>query len=97
HENNLPFINGGENVSVPEVGTVASLLVIVGVLVITVVASVIKNKRDESQGGIRISHNHYDWDDEGNRIVRDKKGELVGYDSELPESELQNGKESVCG
>src|SRR5699024_8463826 len=52
HENNLPFINGGENVTVPEVGTVTSLLVIVGVLVITVVASVIKNKRDEAQGGI---------------------------------------------
>src|SRR5699024_2024114 len=35
HENNLPFISGGENVTVPEVGTVTSLLVIVGVLVIT--------------------------------------------------------------
>ena len=92
HENNLPFINGGENVTVPEVGTVTSLLVIVGVLVITVVASVIKNKRDEAQGGIQISHNHYDWDDEGNRIVRNKKGDLVGYASELPESELPSTK-----
>uniref|UniRef100_UPI003220083F TerC/Alx family metal homeostasis membrane protein n=1 Tax=Corynebacterium stationis TaxID=1705 RepID=UPI003220083F len=92
HENNLPFINGGENVTVPEIGTVTSLLVIVGVLVITVVASVIKNKRDEAQGGIRISHNHYDWDDEGKRIVRNKKGDLVGYASELPESELPSTK-----
>lgn len=92
HENNLPFINGGENVTVPEIGTVTSLLVIVGVLVITVVASVIKNKRDEAQGGIHISHNHYDWDDEGNRIVRNKKGDLVGYASELPESELPSTK-----
>ena len=92
HENNLPFINGGENVGVPEVGTVTSLLVILGVLIVTVVASVIKNKRDEAQGGIRISHNHFDWDDEGERIVRNKKGDLVGYASELPESELPNGR-----
>lgn len=92
HENNLPFINGGENVAVPEVGTTTSLLVIVGVLVVTVVASIIKNKRDEAQGGIHISHNHYDWDDEGNKIVRDMKGDLVGYASELPASELPNGK-----
>ena len=92
HENNLPFINGGEKVGVPEVGTVTSLLVILGVLIVTVVASVIKNKRDEAQGGIRISHNHFDWDDEGERIVRNKKGDLVGYASELPESELPNGR-----
>ena len=59
---------------------------------ITVVASVIKNKRDEAQGGIHISHNHYDWDDEGKRIVRNKKGDLVGYASELPESELPSTK-----
>ena len=59
---------------------------------VTVVASIIKNKRDEAQGGIHISHNHYDWDDEGNKIVRDKKGDLVGYASELPASELPNGK-----
>ncbi|WP_293953896.1 TerC family protein [uncultured Corynebacterium sp.] len=52
HENNLPFINGGENVAVFEVDTVWSLFFIVGVLVITVVASMIKNKRDENMGGI---------------------------------------------
>lgn len=52
HENKLPFINGGEGVSVPEVSTVFSLVFIIGVLVITVIASVIKNKRDENQGGI---------------------------------------------
>lgn len=52
HENKLPFINGGEPVSVPEVSTVFSLIFIVGVLVITVVASIIKNKRDENQNAI---------------------------------------------
>ena len=52
HENNLPFINGGENVAVPEVETTFSLVFIMGVLVITVIASIIKNKRDENMGGV---------------------------------------------
>ncbi len=52
HENNLPFINGGENVAVPEVETTFSLVFILGVLVITVIASIIKNKRDENMGGV---------------------------------------------
>ena len=52
HENNLPFINGGDNVKVPEVDTVWSLFFIMGVLVITVLASIIKNKRDENMGGV---------------------------------------------
>ena len=89
HENNLPFINGGEDVSsIPEISTITSLLVIVGVLVITVLLSLWKDKRDESQGGVSISHNHYDWDDFGNKIVRNKKGELVGKAEELPETQL---------
>lgn len=89
HENNLPFINGGEDVTgAPEISTEGSLVVIVGVLVVTVVASIIKNKRDEAQGGIRVSHNHYDWDDEGNKIVRNKKGDYVGLASEVDRSEL---------
>lgn len=47
HENNLFFINGGENVAVPEISTGVSLLVIVGVLTATVVASLLKNRSDE--------------------------------------------------
>ena len=53
HENNLPFINGGDNVyAAPEVGTEFSLIFIVVVLTITVVASIWKNKRDEAQGAV---------------------------------------------
>jgi tellurite resistance protein TerC len=48
HENNLPFINGGEPVPVPTVGIELSLGVIVGVLAITTVASLVKAKRDPS-------------------------------------------------
>lgn len=55
HENNLPFINGGENVAVPEVSTQLSLSVIVVVLVVTVLLSIWKNKHDEAQGAIDIS------------------------------------------
>jgi tellurite resistance protein TerC len=39
HENNLPFVNGGENVPVIEIDTMVSLLVIVGILIVTVIAS----------------------------------------------------------
>jgi tellurite resistance protein TerC len=48
HENELPFLNGGESVPVPEVGIALSLGVIVGVLAITTVASLIKTRRDEN-------------------------------------------------
>ena len=41
HENNLPFINGGEPVEVVEISTGLSLAVILGVLVVTVVASLL--------------------------------------------------------
>ena len=46
HENNLPFLNGGEPVPVPTVGIALSLSVIVGVLAITTVASLVKSRRD---------------------------------------------------
>lgn len=48
HENTLPFINGGEHVSVPEISTVMSLSVIIGVLVVTTVASLLKTRNDKS-------------------------------------------------
>ena len=49
HENELPFINGGEHVeAVPAIPIWASLVVIIGILVITTVASLIKVRRDPS-------------------------------------------------
>ncbi|GAB04619.1 tellurite resistance protein TerC [Gordonia amarae] len=50
HENTLPFINGGEHVSVPEVSTPLSLSIIVGTLVITTIASLISSKRADTHG-----------------------------------------------
>lgn len=46
HENNLPFINGGADVPVAEISTEASLFTIVGILVVTVLASIWKSKSD---------------------------------------------------
>jgi tellurite resistance protein TerC len=47
HTNTLPFINGGEPLSVPTIGIPLSLSVIIGVLIITAVASLAKTRRDE--------------------------------------------------
>jgi tellurite resistance protein TerC len=44
HENTLPFINGGEHVPVFEISTGLSLTVIVGILIVTVVASLLSPK-----------------------------------------------------
>ena len=46
HGNELPFINGGEHVDVPEIPIWLSLAVILGTLVITTVASLVKVRRD---------------------------------------------------
>lgn len=50
HENTLGFINGGEHVAVPEISTSVSLIVIVGVLIVTTVASLIKTRNDKDHG-----------------------------------------------
>ncbi|UFN45130.1 TerC family protein [Nocardioides okcheonensis] len=39
HENNLPFVNDGEPIKVTEISTVVSLSVILGILLVTVLAS----------------------------------------------------------
>lgn len=81
HENNLPFINGGEGLNVPEVGTVASLLVIVGTLVVTAIASLMKD-RAEVKAGRRDPEEgkyHIDYDDHGNRRKVDREGHHVEW------------------
>ena len=65
HENHLPFINGGEPVPVPTVGIALSLSVIIGVLVITTVASLIKARRDPSDVHVPDAAPHAADDDEG--------------------------------
>ncbi|WP_203882422.1 TerC family protein [Planotetraspora kaengkrachanensis] len=51
HENELPFINGGEHVTwVPEINNWVSLGVIVSVLAVTTLASLHKSRRDDREG-----------------------------------------------
>jgi tellurite resistance protein TerC len=46
HTNELPFLNGGEPFDVPVPSTLVSLAVIVGVLVVTAVASLVASRRE---------------------------------------------------
>lgn len=57
HENNVPFINAAEPVDVVEIGTGLSLLVIVGVLVVTVVISLL-SRRGRAQTAIANARRH---------------------------------------
>lgn len=57
HENNLPFINGGEPVPVVEISTGLSLSVIIGTLVVTVVASLL-SKAGKAQTLINNARRH---------------------------------------
>ncbi len=55
HENELPFINGGEHVLwAPDIGTWTSLSVIVVAMAISVVASLWKLRRDVQTGAITL-------------------------------------------
>jgi tellurite resistance protein TerC len=49
HENNLPFINGGQPLHVPEIPILLSLGFIVGTLAVTTVASLLKTRRDRNR------------------------------------------------
>jgi tellurite resistance protein TerC len=49
HENELPFLNGGEHIAVPEIGTGLSLIVIVASMAVATIASLISIKRSPDQ------------------------------------------------
>jgi tellurite resistance protein TerC len=55
HENELPFINGGEHVAVPEIPTLASLGVIIVTLAITTAASLWKTRKDDKVADVEDS------------------------------------------
>jgi tellurite resistance protein TerC len=57
HENNVPFINGGEPIDVVEISTVASLGFIILVLVITVVAS-LRSPRGRARTAVAAARRH---------------------------------------
>jgi tellurite resistance protein TerC len=56
HENELPFINGGEHIEwAPEIPIWLSLIVIVGTLAVTAIASLLKDRSDRAKGIVRES------------------------------------------
>ena len=57
HENNVPFINDGRPVNVVEISTGLSLVVILGVLVVTVLASVLSPK-GRAQNAVSAARRH---------------------------------------
>jgi tellurite resistance protein TerC len=75
HTNALPFINGGQPLPVPTIGIPLSLSVIIGVLVITAVASLLKTRRDErrnsTDNGSAINGAAIDAEDDEPRIDRE--------------------------
>ncbi|NRQ40001.1 TerC family protein [Nonomuraea sp. NN258] len=57
HENNVPFINDGEPVPVTEISTGLSLTVIIGVLAVTVIAS-LASERGRVQNTVSAARRH---------------------------------------
>jgi len=57
HKNELPFINGGEHVTViPEIPTLVSLGVIVATIAVTAALSLMKTRSDERNGVAQVGH-----------------------------------------
>ena len=70
HTNELPFINGGEHVTViPEIPTWLSLAVILVTLLVTTLASLAKNKRDRERGYTSPTDATDPGADSGERLV----------------------------
>lgn len=75
HENTLPFINDGEHVNVVEVSTGVSLSVILGVLVVTILASIFSPKgkaKNAVSGARRHATEYLDLNYETDMAERDK-------------------------
>ncbi|WP_294568125.1 TerC family protein [uncultured Arthrobacter sp.] len=75
HENNLPFINDGEEVPVVEVSTGVSLGVILGVLLVTVLASVYSPKgkaKNAVSGARRHATDYLDLNYETDIVERER-------------------------
>ncbi|WP_160667425.1 TerC family protein [Pseudarthrobacter sp. ATCC 49987] len=75
HENNLPFINDGEHVTVLEISTGTSLLVILGVLTVTVLASIFSPKgkaKNAVSGAKRHAVDYLDLNYETDIVERER-------------------------
>ncbi|MFD5276940.1 TerC family protein [Pseudarthrobacter sp. NPDC058362] len=75
HENTLPFINGGQHVDVVEVSTGVSLTTILGVLLVTVLASIFSPKgkaKNAVSNARRHATDYLDLNYETDMVERDK-------------------------
>ena len=63
HENNVPIINDGEPVKVIEISTIQSLVVIVGILVVTVLVSLLSPKGKARTAVGRLRRDLAAWQD----------------------------------
>jgi tellurite resistance protein TerC len=88
HENELPFLNDGQPIPVPEVSIAVSLLVIVGVLAVTTVASLVAVRRRpelaEAHGGsvaVPVAHTREEAE-AMDRHDREIDEEMARYDRE---------------
>jgi tellurite resistance protein TerC len=75
HENTLPFVNDGQHVNVVEVSTAVSLMVILGVLVVTILASIFSPKgkaKNAVSGAKRHATDYLDLTYETDMAERDK-------------------------
>jgi tellurite resistance protein TerC len=86
HENNVPFINGGEPVNVVEISTGLSLSVIIGVLLVTVVASLVSHK-GRAQNAVTNARRHarqyLDLSYEADQRLREKTFEALLREEEI--------------
>jgi tellurite resistance protein TerC len=86
HENNVLFINGGEPVDVVEIGTGLSLIVIVGVLLVTVIAS-LASPKGRAQNAVANARRHarqyLDLDYEADQRLREKTFEALQQEERI--------------
>ncbi|QTE28293.1 TerC family protein [Pengzhenrongella sicca] len=87
HENTLGFINGGEHVDVVEISTELSLGVILGVLVITVIASMVSPRgaaQTAISGARRHAIDYLDLDFEADPAEREKTyAKLIAEEAQI--------------
>jgi len=102
HDNALPFLNGGEHIeAVPEVPIWLSLVLIVGILGVTAVASLIKSGRDSAAGRepqeARLEqfsarpHHHADGHERGPHDEHEDQSRGGSRGTETPEPHEQAG------
>lgn len=98
HENNLPFINDGQDVPVQEIPTTVSLLVIVCVLILTVVASLLSPKGKALralQNAERFAFRYTKLDQDATDAERRRAEELMDRWTQAAETVSQKYREEL--